>query len=40
MEKFRKVFDLSLNDFDEQKLLKELKKAKYDYNKAFDSLFQ
>ena len=40
VEKFRKEFDLSLNDFDEQKLLKALKEAKYNYAKAFDSLFQ
>lgn len=40
VQNFRKEFSLSINDYSHQRLLKALKDANNDFNKAFDSLFQ
>ena len=40
VQNFRKEFCLSINDYSHQRLLKVLTDAKYDFAKAFDSLFQ
>ena len=40
VQNLRNVFNLSIKDFSHQRLLKALKDANNDFNKAFDSLFQ
>ena len=40
ISKFRKEFSLNEKDYDSKRLLEVLEKANFDYNKAFDSLFQ